>query len=200
MYLKHSVRLDPETHKYYVPVPDPKGPEKNVPGYSEICMDLGISKPNPFWTDSGREEGQALHLWLGHLARGLKSKNAPDPRIAGRVKGIEKFLADTKFKIAGGELPCYDPINRYACTPDLFGFIGKTAWIIDAKRGSKLASHKLQTAAQTIALRANGFRAQKRASLYLRENDYRLEEHTDPMDLARWGIFVNCWHIRKEYA
>lgn len=192
----HPVRLDAD-HKYWIQL-KAQG-EKRVPGYSEICKDLGITKDNPFWTDEGREEGVALHAWLKFLASGMKPKSEPDPRIAGRVKGIEKFLKDTGFKVAGGEIPLYDPINRFACTPDLYGHIGRSAFVIDAKRGAKMPSHRLQTAAQTVALRANGFRPQKRAALYLRDSDYWLDEHTDTMDLARWSIFVNCWHIRKEY-
>lgn len=192
----HPVRLDAD-HKYWIPLKAPG--EKRVPGYSEICKDLGITKDNPFWTADGREEGVALHAWLKFLASGMKPKSEPDPRIAGRVKGIEKFLKDTGFKVSGGEIPLYDPINRFACTPDLYGHIGRTSFVIDAKRGAKMPSHRLQTAAQTVALRANGFRPQKRAALYLRDSDYRLDEHTDTMDLARWVIFVNCWHIRKEY-
>lgn len=190
----HKVRLDAD-HKYWIPA-KPSG-EKQVPGYSEICLDLGISKPNPFWTPGGREEGIALHKWLNFIANYQTPKAPPDERIAGRVKGIIKFLTDTGFKIAGGEIPVYDPINRFACTPDLYGHIGRTAWVIDAKRGAKLPSHRLQTAAQTIALRANGFRAQKRGALYLKYGDYRLDEHTDPMDLSRWGIFVLTHYLKR---
>lgn len=194
----HPVRLDPSDHLYWIP--QPARGEFRVPGYSEICKDLGITKDNQFWTDEGREEGVALHAWLKFLASGMKPKSEPDPRIAGRVKGIEKFLKDTGFKIAGGEIPVYDPINRFACMPDLYGHIGRTAWIIEAKRGSKMASHKLQTAAQMIALRANGFRAQKRAALYLRDEDFRLDEHTDTMDMARWGIFVSTYYLKRGYT
>ncbi len=192
----HPVRIDDE-HRYFIP--GPRGEEQR-PGYSEICADLGIVKPNPFYTPEGREEGVALHLWLGHLARGLTAKVKPDPRIAGRVAGIQKFLRDTKFQIVGGETPVYDPINRFACTPDIWGIMNKVLFVIDAKRGAKLSSHRLQSAAQYIGLRSNGVRVQKRAALYLRDEDYRLDEHTDTTDMARWGIFVSAWHLRKEYA
>lgn len=192
----HKVRLDSD-HRYWIP--GPRGEERR-PGYSEIADDLGIVKPNPFYTPEGREEGVALHLWLGFLVRGKEPKVAPDPRIAGRVAGIRKFIRDTKFLIIGGEQPLYDPINRFCTMPDMWGIMNNRRWNIDAKRGGKLPSHPLQTAAQAIALRSNEFRVEKRGALYLREDDYRLDEHGDPMDLARWGIFVNCWHIRKEYA
>lgn len=191
----HPIRLDAE-HRYWVPGPNG---ERQVPGYSEVCASLGVSKPNPFHTPEGRDEGIALHLWLGFLVRGKIPSSPPDPRIAGRVEGIRKFLQDTKFQIVGGEQPLYDPLHDYACTPDLYGHMGIWSWVIDAKRGAKLKIHSLQTAAQSIALRANGFRAQKRGALYLKDGDYRLDEHTDTADIVRWPVFVNSFHLRGEY-
>ena len=182
------IRLDRESHRYYLD----NGEE--VPGYSQICRDLGIVKDNTFYTEQGREEGNALHLWLGFLARGKTPAGPPDPRIAGRVEGIGKFLWQTGFQIAGGEVPLYDPINRYACTPDLYGHIFGISWVLDMKRGAKLPSHRLQTAAQDTALRANGFRAQKRGALYLKDGDYRLDEHTDKSDRANWAAIVEGYH------
>lgn len=187
-----KIRLDYETHTYYLG-------DKIIPSYSGICADLGITKPNPFYTDAGREEGNALHRWLGFLARGKTPSEAPDPRIAGRVEGIRKFIEDTGFKIFGGEEPMYDPLLKYACTPDLYGYIGNWSWVIDAKRGAKLPSHRLQTVAQMIALGANGFRAQKRGCLYLKDGDYRLEEHTDTKDRDKWRAIVAAYFAKKEY-
>lgn len=192
----HPVRLDAE-HRYLVPASSTG--EIQVPGYSEICKDLGIAKDNPFYTEAGREEGVALHKWLNFLVKGAVPKTAPDTRIAGRVEGINKFIKDTKFRIAGGERPLYDPVNRFACMPDVWGHMGNWSWVIDAKRGAKMKMHRLQTAAQSIALKANGFRAQKRGSLYLRDGDYHLEEHFGVQDERRWMRIVETYHIKQEY-
>jgi hypothetical protein len=191
----YPVRLDDE-HRYWVPG---ARTEERRPGFSEIALDLGISKPNPFYTDEGKEEGKALHLWLNFLARGKTPKAKPDPRIAGRVEGIKKFIKDTKFEILGGEVPLYDPINRSCCTPDMWGMIRAFLWVIDAKRGAKLKAHRLQTAAQSIALRANGVRVDKRGALYLRDEDYRLDEHVGSQDERRWTQIVSTYHIKQEY-
>lgn len=182
-----KIRLEPIEHIYWLG-------NRLIPGYSEICRELGVTKPNPFHTPEGREEGVSLHLWLGFLARGKTPAGPPDPRIAGRVKGIEKFLSDTGFKIVGGETPQYDPLLNYAVTPDLWGHIGNWSWVIEAKRGAKLPGHRLQTIAQLIALGANGFRAQKRGCLYLSDNSYRLVEHTDKNDRVNWAAIVEGYH------
>ena len=165
-----------------------------MPGYSELCSAMGVTKPNRFYTEEGRAEGVALHEWLGFLVRGKVPAGAPDPRIAGRVKGIQKFVRNSGIKLVGGEEPRYDPETGVACTPDAWGYIGVWSYVIDAKRGAKLKIHRLQTVCQSIALRANGFRAQKRAALYLRDDDYRQDDHEDREDEARWRAIVAGYH------
>lgn len=141
---------------------------------------------NPFWTDEGRAAGIALHRWLRFLIDGRVSVKKPDPRIADKVAGIYKFIRETGFKPVGGEEPLYDPETGVACMPDMWGYIGPWTWVIDMKAGAKLPAHVLQTACQKIVLKANGFNAQKRGSLYLKNMDYRLEEHGNPQDRLRW--------------
>lgn len=181
-----EIRID-DRHRYWLG-------EHRVPGFTEICVNLGVMRPNPHYTEQGRREGVALHEWLGFLVRGRRSAEPPHPSIAGRVRGIQKFIKDTGFKIAGGETPLYDPVGRFACTPDLWGHIGSLSWVIDAKRGSKLPTHALQTATQRIALAANGFRAQKRGALYLRDNDYRLDEHANHVNENHWRAITAGYH------
>ena len=71
--------------------------------------------------------------------------------------------------------------------------------MIEAKGGAKLATHRLHTVAQQVALSAGGFRAQKRGCLYLRDEGYRLDEHTDPRDRGNWRNIVPAWHSKQEY-
>jgi hypothetical protein len=191
--MAEKVRLDAATHTYWLG-------DKKVPGYSEIIKEMGVAKENKFYTDAGREEGISLHLWLAFLVRGKVPSAPPDPRIAGRVEGIQKFIKDTGFKIVGGEEPMYNPFIRYACTPDLWGHMGGKSWTIDLKRGAKLKIHRLQTFAQQTALSANGFMSQKRGVLYLKDGDYRLEEHTENIkDGYAWRATVYAYHATREY-
>jgi hypothetical protein len=186
----HTVRIDSD-HRYWVP---DGASERRAPGYSELCNAMGVTRPNPFHTEDGRSQGVALHEWLGFLVRGKEPKTLPDLRIAGRVLGIKKFIRNSGIKLTGGEEPRYDPATGVACTPDLWGHIGHWAYVVDAKRGAKQKSHRLQTACQSIVLRANDFRTQKRAALYLKDNDYRLEQHDDPEDETRWRAIAAGFH------
>jgi len=173
--------------------------KQSVPGFSEICKDLGGTKDNPFYTDEGRDEGMALHKWLIFLASGQEAKDEPDERIAGRVAGIRKFLGESAFRFEGGETPLYCKPLNFACTPDIWGHLGSRAAVVEAKRGKKLKYHCLQTAAQKIALASNGFIALDRYSLHLRDGDYRLEQHTDKADEDRWKILVMAYHAKTHY-
>lgn len=140
-----------------------------------------------------------LSEWLLFLAQGKSPKTIPDLRILGRVNGIRKFLTESKFKLLFGEKPQYDPINRFAATPDIVGYFGKTLVNIDAKRGAKTKTHPLQLAAQKIALAANGIRIQESYSLYLKEDDYRLAKQDTLKHEPRWRQFVSTWHLAKDY-
>lgn len=187
-----KIRLDEATHRYYLG-------DKEVPGYSAICADLGITKPNPYWTEQGREMGTVLHQYLLFLAQGKVASSEPDARIAGKVKGIKKFLENSGFKLAFGEIPQYDPVLRYACTPDLVGHLGAFAVNIDCKAGGAQKTHVLQLAAQKLALAAGGFRVQKSFGLYLKDDDFRLiEQDTRPHE-PRWRSIVQTYHIKREY-
>ena len=184
-----------------------------VPGYSEICASMRVGKEDceecvqnkyhkhdgAFWTEDGRNQGVALHHWLQFLAKGKVATSEPEPEIAGRVNGIRKFFRENDFTFVGGEIPQYEPSLRYACTPDIWGRIGKTTWVIDMKRGAEMKSHALQTAAQKIALAANGFIAVKRGALYLMDDDYRLKEHTDRRDESCWRTISQAYHAKKLY-
>ena len=204
--MSHGVTMDDE-HRYW------KGGIR-IAGYSEICASMQVGKEDcedcargkrhthdgSFWTEDGRNQGVALHYWLQFLAKGRVAGSEAEPEIAGRVEGIKKFLRDTRFEFVGGEAIQYEASISYACTPDIWGVIGKTKWVIDMKRGAEMKSHALQTAAQKIALAAGGFIAVKRAALYLKDGDYRLIEHTDRRDEQFWRTISQAYHAKKIYV
>lgn len=172
---------------------------ERVPGFTEICTAVGIIKPSAFYTEAGREEGTAIHSWFLFLAQGQEPSEPPDDRIVGRVEGVRKFLAESRFILEGGESIMYDRDLGYCCTPDLWGQMAGSRCVIDAKRGARMAWHPLQTAAQRIALASNGIHCLNRYSLYLRDGDYRLEHHTDRQDERRWKSIVSGYHCGKVY-
>lgn len=171
----------------------------NIPGFSEIKTALGIGI-NPFYTDDGRDEGTALHAWIIFLASGNEPNTEPDPRIAGRVAGFRKFLADSGFKFEGGEKPMRSRALGYCCTPDIYGQMGGARSLIEAKRGAEEGWHRLQTQAQKIALAENGIICRDRYALYLRDGDYRLKKHEDKTDEAKWRALVNGYHARSHFV
>lgn len=189
----HPITLDLD-HRYWVPDGTQECGSRQVVGFSELCAAMGVTRPNPFYTAQGRAEGVALHKWLHFLVLGKVPTTPPHPSIAGRVDGIRKFIERSGVKFVGGESPRYDPKTGVACTKDLWGYIGPWSYVIDAKRGAKQKVHRLQTACQSIVLRANDFRPQKRAALYLRDGDYRFDDHDDRSDETNWLHIVAGYH------
>ena len=169
------------------------------PGFSEIKESYGIGA-NAFYTEAGREEGTALHKWLLFLAQGKDPASDPDYRIAGRVAAIRKFLKETGFKIHGGEVPFHSTRGDFCCTPDLWGMFQGQAAIFEAKRGAKESWHVLQTAAQKIALQANGVFIRERYNLYLKnDGTYRLDPHKDQSNEYDWLALAAAWHIKRKF-
>lgn len=188
-----QIRLD-ENHLYWVD-------DRSVPGFTQICTDLGVVRDNPFYTELGREAGTALHLWCNFLARGEEPADPPDERIAGRVFAFRKFLKESGFKYIGGEEPQHERRLGYCCSPDLWGVIGARRAVVDIKGGGILKFHALQTAAQRLALASNGVLCQNRYGLYLRENGtYRLLAHEDESDELRWSAMVAAYYAKRFYA
>ncbi len=185
-----KIRLD-ENHVYWLG-------QHRVPGFSEIIKSLGMAN-NPFWNDEGRDKGTSIHLWTIFLARGEEPIEPPDSRIAGRVDAFRKFMSESGFKFAGGEEPLYEPGMRFACTPDLYGHLGAFSAVVDIKNGAKEKWHGLQLGAQRLALAANGFKAQKKYGLYLRDGDYRLIEYPDAADESRWKTLVTAFYAKGFY-
>ena len=167
------------------------------PGFSEILASMGFEK-NPYWTDSGRDEGTALHKWFEFLAKNGENKDEPDPRIAGKVKGISEFLYDHEFILKDSEKPLYAKAG-YCCTPDAWGELDGVPCLIELKAGSPMKRHCLQTAAQQIALDDNGFKTEARYVLYLREEGYVLKVHEDSEDIDAWMSILWAYHAKEIY-
>ena len=168
------------------------------PGFTEMCKAIGFPD-NPHWTEAGREEGTALSKWVLFLAKGNKASELPDERISGRVWGIRKFLTEHDLFFSGGETPLYNPALGYCVTPDLWGTLDGKPAVIEAKRGAKMKRHGLQTSAQALALAENGFHAERRFCLYLKNGDYALDEHDDQEDFECWRAIVAGYFAVEAY-
>lgn len=191
-----KIRLD-EEHRYWREV---GGGEVRVPGFTEICKASGFPD-NPHWTEEGKAEGIALHKWLLFLAQGgdFDSVYPPHESIAERVEGIRKFLKDHDFEFVGGETKLYHAGLGFCCTPDLHGFLDGTAAVVEMKGGARMKRHRLQTAAQALALAENGFNASRRIGLYLKDGDYTPEEHDDDEDFECWKAIVAGYFAVEAY-
>lgn len=190
----NDIRLDPVEHRYFLE------DGREVPGFSAICKDLGVTAENRFYSEFGRDRGTSVHLWARFLAEGSTPADEPDERIAGYVFAFKKFLSESRFHFEGGEHPVFHPGLFFACSPDLYGNMSGARCVIDIKTGAALPVHAAQTAAQKLALSANGIQCRDRYGLYLKDGDYRLEAHADKADEDRWKVIVAAYHAKRWYT
>lgn len=115
MSRKHKTEFDPDTHTYRI-----NG--FKVPSVTEVISELFGSKP--YWTEWHRNRGKALHSAI-HLALTQQLDwDSVDIRIMGRLHAALKFVGDYQIEPEFVEQSYFDPIFRYAGTPDL---VGKTS-------------------------------------------------------------------------
>lgn len=181
-----------ESHEYKV-----DGVAK--PGFTHIAKSMGVIKENPFYTEEGREQGIALSKWSLFLAKKQEPESEPDLRIAGRVAGFRKFMAESNFEFVGGEQPLYHPQLNFCGMPDLYGNLRGFSSVIDVKRGAKLKWHRLQLACYKMLLEENGFWPTKRYGLYLRDEGYSLVEYSDEEDEELWLAIVAGYYAVEAY-
>lgn len=167
------------------------------PGFTEIATAMGVIRSNPFYTEQGREEGTRLSEWLKFLCEGRTPTEPPHSSIAVRVEAIKKFIRDTGFTIIEAEVPHYDSVVDACCTPDIVGYVREAVHLYDAKRGSKMNWHPLQTAAQAGALSWKGVIVERRSCLYLKKNGKydTSDEHKNPFDYENWKRICRAFHL-----
>ena len=109
-------------------------------------------------------------------------------------------MAECSFEFVGGEEPQYCPAPEFMCKPDMFGKINGVNAVVEIKGGTAMDTHKLQTAAQTLALASGGFQAVKRFALYLKDASYSLVPHNDRTDFLYWKSCVEAYHAKRIYS
>lgn len=108
-------RFDPELHRYWMTV---NGIERPVPSVTQVLGDL-----LPGWRASefylGR--GRAVHACAALVAKGIHFEH--DPRIAGQVEAVRRFLQEAKPDILDIEQQVYSERFFYGGTLDFTAMI-----------------------------------------------------------------------------
>ncbi len=98
-----------ETHTYSI-----EG--KKLPSVTQI---IGHVIPRQFspgeWYMS---RGSALHAAIHLVTKGVLDPDSIDPRIAPRLRAVEKFMLESGYSILASELPMFSAVLGYAGTAD----------------------------------------------------------------------------------
>lgn len=162
---------------------------QRLPGVTEILKGLGIIDYR--WAqERDLIRGQAVHLACKYLAENCLDWTSVDPSIRGYVEAYQKFLKDTSFLPQVCEKPMFNLIYRFSCTPDQIGVLNGRDTICEIKTGSTPPWVGLQTAAQALAYKPDGWMKVDRVCLELRaDGSNRL---TECLDLSDGGVFLSA--------
>lgn len=176
-YINGKFWFDDKTHAYGLG-------EQPLGGFTQVFKSLGLAGNNPFYTESGRDRGKAVHLLCQALDEGreIDESKIEDARTLGRFQAYKRFKAETGFIPDQIENPVFNAPLLIACIPDRTGRLSGVVVTVDIKGGAKAAWHPWQTAWQNLCLFEN-YASYPRYALYLKDTGrYKLEPHEDPYD------------------
>ena len=175
--------FDAETHTYKI-----NGVV--VPSVTQV-LDEGGFIDKTWFTEGGRNRGTYVAQATQFDDEGALNWDALDDKLKGYVTAWRGFLKDTKWEVVAIEQRVHNPEMGYAGTLDRIMDNGYWRWVLDIKTGASQKWHSLQTAAYAACME----RAQKRASLVLKENGtYKLHEHTGWGDRRVFYAALSCYH------
>ena len=181
--------FDPATHTYKV-----KG--NSVDGVTIILR--STFGANPFWTQAGREAGQAAHVAIHYYAQNDLDYDSLHESVKPRLDAYIKFCADMNFKPDMIEQPLYRESPLYCGTPDQ---VQTGRVIVDFKNGPVLPEVSLQLAGYAHML-PNPL-LYERWGVNLDDNGtYSLKIFPKQEMTSDWVVFQSCLNThnwRKRY-
>jgi hypothetical protein len=183
-------RLDDE-HRYWLG-------KKRLFGVTEVIKSNGVMSGGDFYTELGREKGEAIHRACQLLFLDKLDWSTIDGRILGYVLSCTEYIAHSKFKPRRTEHSNYHPELGYGGTWDADGSsIQIDDFLFDLKSGKKEKWHGVQTSAYQELARVNGILIKRRGALYLQPDGSmaKLYLHEDRNDFK---IFLSALRILQK--
>jgi len=137
--MKPDCQFDPNSHTYTIG-------SRRVPHVTQVLDDL---LPGYHASDWHLQRGRAVHACAALIATGQAFEH--DPRIAGQVEAVRRFLREVKPEIIAVEQHVYSTMYHYAGTLDLLAGIQRREVVIDYK-ASLTPSTIYQLAAYALTL------------------------------------------------
>lgn len=183
-----------------------------VPHVTEIIASLlDYSKVDPAVLEWKSELGTAVHLATALDDRGELDEATVDPVVSPYLAAWRKFRAETGFHPMDIEVPRYNKVHGYACTPDRFGSLPGQGVrrmpffaMVEIKTTAQLhPAVGVQLAAQVDARYASegSGRDALRYAVQLRaDGTYRTEFYGDRGDFSTFLSLLNVFRWRQRNA
>lgn len=190
----HILFFKQETHEYFldgVPVP-------SVTQVLQACGLSDFSMVDPETLTRSMNFGTAVHKVVELDVLGKLDEESLDGKLLPSLSAWRNFIKNVPIKIISIESKVFSVKYGYAGTKDILGtFVYENDLaIVDIKTGVPTISHPIQTAAYMAAYKELSGEKKKirRFCLYLKEDKYRLVEHTSSLD---FNVFLSGLQIWK---
>lgn len=177
-----SLTFDPENHIYKV-----NG--EVWPSVTQVLKDMGFID-STWFTEYARERGSLAHLIIKWHCLGILDEDTVDPVLRPYLDAWKLFVADTGFVSKQIETPLYDPLRRFAGTPDNVGELYKIPSVIDYKTGAMSQVTGIQLAGYELL---TGKRLKRYGLQLTDKGKYKLTEFKDRNDRQVFLAATACW-------
>lgn len=177
-----NLTFDPATHIYKV-----NG--EVWPSVTQILKDMGFIDDRWF-NEYARERGSLAHLIIKWDCQGVLDEDTVDPILRPYLDAWRLFVDDTGFVSGSVETPLYDPIRRFAGTPDNVGELYEVPAEIDYKTGAISPVTGLQLAGYELL---TGKRLKRYGLQLMNTGKYKLTPFRDRNDRHVFLSALACW-------
>jgi hypothetical protein len=172
---------------------------KEYPSVTTILKHFGLSDlsmVNKTILEESAEFGKNFHATAALYEEG--SLGAYSPEFEPWLNGWKKFLAEIKPEVVAIEIPMVSKVWGFSGTPDRIYKIKGKMGIWDIKTGHEMKANKYQTAGYAILAEENlGLKIKERGTICVLEDGYKLYEHKNLSDVARFQILINTYKIQR---
>lgn len=172
---------------------------KEYPSVTTILRDTGFIS-TAFYTDEGRQIGEAVHAACEYLDRGISfAVSHLDPRVSGRVRAYEKFRKDTGFKPILIEEMVFNKDHLYCGTLDRTGIMNGREVLIDLKSGTAPTWAGCQLWAYAMCLGGSLFIKDQYVLQLKATGKYVLTKFGELEDRMAWLSAVSVFYWKRNH-
>jgi hypothetical protein len=199
-----SLVFNPDDHSYSIG-------SRELPSVTQILKATGLYV-SFYAKEEHRQRGEAVHHACRLICEGRYTEEGTHEIVRPFARAFSKFVSRTGYRMMGAERPMASLRLGFAGTPDNWGLVGNSMWLIDVKTGSLPAAVPVQLAAYRMLMAAQpmgdlwpasavvsplGLHA--RAVQLCDDESYNISAYDESRWESIWKSCLTVYQARKEF-